>query len=99
MMINTEIIQFTEEEYKSHCKELRDMLELQAEVNDKVKKLKNIVKEESGGERMSYGIKVQKVTVRGSIDYNRLITNWEIDEAEVESFRKDPIEYWKITNY
>jgi hypothetical protein len=98
-MINTEIIQFTEEEYKSHCKELRDMLELQAEVNDKVKKLKDIVKDGSGGERMDYGIKVQKVTVRGSINYNKMVSDWEIDEATLEEFRKAPSEYWKVTSY
>ena len=75
------------------------MLELQAEVNAKVKKLKEKAKDQAGGERMEYGIKVQKVTVRGSVDYNKMVTNLQIDEATVEEFRKAPSEYWKITSY
>lgn len=98
-MINTEIIQFTQEDYKSTCKELRDMLELQAEVSAKVKDLKAKAIEQSGGERMENGIKIMKVQVRGSIDYNRIVTDWEIDEATLEDYRKPQTEYWKVTSY
>lgn len=98
-MINTEIIQFTEEDYKAACVELRSMLELQSEINHKVKKLKAKAIELSGGERMENGIKIQKVHVRGSVDYNRIVKDWEIDEATLEDYRKGATEYWKVTSY
>jgi hypothetical protein len=42
-----------------------------------------------------FGVKVIKVTRKGNIEYGRIP---QLKEMDLEQYRGDPIEYWKITN-
>lgn len=42
-----------------------------------------------------YGIKLSKITKKGNILYNEIP---ELQDVDLEKYRKQPIEYWKVSN-
>ena len=97
--MNTEIIQYNEKDYQALCKEMTAILQLEKEVAERKKIVKEQVIKQAGGERLEFGIKVMQVTVKGRIDYNKLVTDWEIDEATLEDYRAPTAVRWDVRNY
>lgn len=98
-IIDESIVEFQRSAYKDVCTELRDILRQEKEIAKRKDDLKAAVLTLAGGDRMEYGIKVQKRTVKGSIDYKRIVEELEVSEDECESCRKDTREYWDVRSY
>lgn len=88
-----------EDEYKELCKEMTAILQLKKEVAHREKAIKPLLIEKAGGNRLEYGIKVTRIECRGTVDYSRIVTEWEIDEATLEEYRKPTYEKWDVRNY
>lgn len=101
-MQEMKLIELSVSDYKSSCEEMRDLLRLEKEIEARKQELRKIIIQKSGGNRMEYGIKVQKVTSKGSIDYRALAE--ELIRAEQlrlveEKYRKKEVEKFVITSY
>lgn len=97
--METEIIKYTDKDYQALCKEMTAILQLEKEVAERKKIVKEQVIKQAGGDRLEYGIKVMQVTVKGRVDYNKLVTDWEIDEATLEDYRTPTAVRWDVRNY
>lgn len=95
---NTEQI-FDRARYEEVCKELKDLLSLKKELEEREKLLRKEVIDMSGGDRMEYGIKVTHKTREGSIDYRKLAEKVCQDHSVFEFYRKPNVEYWEIKSY
>lgn len=98
-MSNSEIIKYTDKDYQALCKEMTAILQLEKEVAERKKIVKEQVIKQAGGNRLEYGIKVMEVIVKGRVDYTRLVREWEIDEATLEEYRAPTAVRWDVRNY
>ena len=97
--MDTEIIKYTDKDYQALCKEMTAILQLEKEVAERKKIVKEQVIKQAGGNRLEYGIKVIEVIVKGRIDYTKLVREWEIDEATLEEYRTPTAVRWDVRNY
>lgn len=93
------IVEFQRSAYKEVCAELRDVLQKEKEIAKRKEELKNSVLQLSGGDRMEYGIKVQKRVTRGTIDYKKIAVDMGFSEEEAEEYRKSTRTYWDVRSY
>ena len=96
---DTNIIGFEREYYKSLCDEMKIVLTQEKELIARKETLKNELIEMSGGTRMEYGIKVQKREVKGSVDYKKIVTDLDVAENELETYRKPTRSYFEVRSY
>jgi putative phage-type endonuclease len=47
-------------------------------------------------ERFENFIKLQKITRRGSVDYEAIVDDYAINKKTLDFYRKKPIEYWRV---
>ena len=97
--MDKEIIKYTDKDYQALCKEMTAILQLEKEVAERKKIVKEQVIKQAGGNRLEYGIKVMEVIVKGRIDYTKLVREWEIDEATLEDYRTPTAVRWDVRNY
>lgn len=98
-MNSIQVIDFEREEYKSLCEEMKMILTHEKELVTRKETLKNELIEMSGGTRMEYGIKVHKREVRGSVDYKKIVTDLDVAENELETYRKPTRSYFEVRSY
>lgn len=104
MMSVVEIVDFVSDakSYRDLCTEMKAVLSLEKEVAAKKEELRKKILEQSQGERMEWGIKVSKVTPKGSVDYKGWLQSMYAEEQfeEVsEGWRKESSESWRIVSY
>ena len=99
MMSVQQTISFERERYKALCESMRSTLQLEKEVAASKEKLRKELLEISGGERMEYGIKISWRISKGSIDYKRLVDDYDISEDVKETYRKENREYFEVRSY
>jgi len=97
--MNSEIIHYTEKDYQALCKEMTAILQLEKEVAARKKIVKEQVIKQAGGNRLEFGIKVMQITVKGRIDYTKIVSDLEIDEATLEDYRAPAMTRWDVRNY
>ena len=97
--IDDTLVEFQRSAYKDVCTELRDILKQEKEIAKRKDELKAAVLTLAGGDRMEYGIKVQKRTVKGTIDYKKIVSELDVSEDECETYRKDTRVYWDVRSY
>ncbi len=98
-IIEESIVEFQRSAYKDVCAELRDVLRQEKEIAKRKDELKAAVLTLAGGDRMEYGIKVQKRTAKGTIDYKKIVSELDVSEDECEGYRKDTRTYWDVRSY
>ena len=98
-MITTEIVKYTQSDYKKLCDEMRAVLSLEKEIAERKKELRDLIIDQAGGNRLEFGIKVSVIDVKGRVNYSRLITDLEIDEATLEDYREPTAERWDVRSY
>ncbi len=98
---NTEetVIKFRRKAYQEVCRKLRDVLQREKEIAKEKEELRASVLCLCGGNRMEYGIKVERRKAKGTIDYKAIVAELEVSEDECEMYRKDPREYWDVRSY
>lgn len=80
------------DEWKSASAKLKEQEEYVSSLRDQVIAL-------SGGDRMEYGVRVQKVHNRGKVDYKAIVEVLEIAEDEKDMYRGEDFTSWKVTKY
>lgn len=85
--------------YKTVCERMKLVLQMEKELAAEKKVLREEIIRLAGGDRLEFGIKVQLVKGARRVNYNKLITDWEIDEATLEEYKECGAEYWKVTSY
>jgi hypothetical protein len=99
MTTTKEIIKGADQEYHSVCKRLKKVLQIKKELAQEEAELKDKAIELAGGDRLQYGIKIQLITVRGSVDYGKLVKELELDEATLEEYRRPTTQRWDVRSY
>ncbi len=87
------------ERYKAICQEMKSILQLEKEVAANKAKIRKEILEISQGERMEYGIKISWRVYKGSIDYKKLVDDYDISEEVKETYRKSNREYFEVRSY
>ena len=93
------VLEFNRSTYEEVCKELKEVLTLEKDIANRKADLKKSIIDLSGGERMEYGIKIQKRVVKGTIDYKQIVVDLGLTEDESEAYRKDTRTYWDVRGY
>jgi len=93
------MVDFRRSAYKDLCEELREVLTAEKEIAKKKEELKAAVLTLSGGERMEYGIKIQQRTVKGTVDYKKIVSDMGFSEEESDQYRKSTRVYWDVRSY
>ena len=96
-MLQEKVISYTEASRREIYEEMHQILQLEKEVAYRKNQLRPKMIE--FGEGMEYGVKVQKVSVKGSVDYKALVNDIGIEKETIEEYRKPDSEYWKVSNY
>lgn len=85
---NDNIWKSAAEEWKAIQKQIKDLEPRENELR------KLLVSMSENQNSIGSGVKVQKILRKGSIDYANII---ELKLIDVEPYRKEPVEYWKIS--
>lgn len=98
-MTTQTIINFEREGYKALCDELKEVMQLRKEAEVREKELKSLVIEQSGGDRMEFGIKVSTRVRAGSYDMDKIFTDLKITKDQAEKYRKEASMYVDVRGY
>jgi len=93
------IFDFSVDYYRDLCEQLAPLLRQQKELESKCKKLREQVLTHAGGDRMEYGIKVTKRERAGAVDLKKLVEDGVISQEILETYRKEPTEFYEVRNY
>ncbi len=98
-MNKLEMVDFTKEEYKTLCEEMKSVLGLEKELAARKAKLKDKIVEMAGGERLEFGIQVSWRIRKGTIDYKGLLKSLKLPDSLLDLYRKADLEYWEVKSY
>lgn len=97
--MSAQIITYNAHEYKELCDEMRSILRLEKELAHRKKQVRSKIIELSGGDRLEHGIKVTRIICKGSVDIEKIVEDFALDEADIEEYRKSSYEKWDVRSY
>ncbi len=98
-MNTQEIIDFQRCKYQDLCLEMKELLSEEKERAAKKSEIRSQIIEMAGCNRMEYGIKLQSITSKGTIDYPKFVKDCKVEESTLEFYRKPERTCWKVSSY
>lgn len=86
-------------DYKDMCEYWLSIRRQLMELEEQEAKIKQELIKLADGERMCYGVKIKRVSLKGNVDWTAIPEVQRLPEEYVEGFRKTGISYFKVTPY
>lgn len=90
--LETELYQVVCEEWKKAIIELKEKEAV-------VAKLRSMIIDVAGGERMEFGVKVTHVVTNGKTNYRAIVEELGVDQDIIERHTGMPESNWRVTKY
>jgi putative phage-type endonuclease len=94
-LIDRDFIERRDDEWKDACEKWIDINAKISQLCEEEKSLRNsLIQMSNNKNTMGYGVKLSKIIRKGNIQYDKIP---ELKNVDLEEYRKDPIEYFKIS--
>ena len=85
--------------YEEYCQAWKEAYSKLKEQEAETEKLRAMVIELSGGDRMEFGVKVQSIETKGRTDWKSLALELGANPEDIERWTGNSFTTWKVTKY